>query len=64
VSLPGDAAGTFLATTVSGAISVTGLRFLAVGEQTKRRVRGDLNGGGARIELNAVRGNITVRARE
>jgi hypothetical protein len=64
VVLPADAAGTLLATTVSGAISVTGLKFLAVGEQTKRRVRGDLNGGGVRIELNAVRGNITVRARD
>jgi DUF4097 and DUF4098 domain-containing protein YvlB len=62
--LPSGARGTLLATTVSGVISVAGLRFQAVGEQTSRRVRGEVNGGGTRIELNAVRGNITVRSAE
>jgi DUF4097 and DUF4098 domain-containing protein YvlB len=51
------------ASTVNGPIEVTGLALDLMGEQSKRRVRGRLNGGGTPIELTTVNGRIQIHAR-
>jgi DUF4097 and DUF4098 domain-containing protein YvlB len=63
LTLPEGADANLSATSTSGLIDVTGLRFEKFGDENRRRVRGRLNAGGTPIELNAVNGNIHVTAR-
>ena len=58
--LPADARANLSATVVNGVIDTTGLALDLMGEQTRRRVRGRLNGGGAPIELATTNGPIRV----
>jgi Putative adhesin len=45
----------------NGRVSVTDLDFAADGEQTRRRLSGRLNGGGARIDLQTTNGGVAIR---
>ena len=45
----------------NGRVSVTDLALDVEGEQTRRRVAGRLNGGGARIDLQTTNGGVTFR---
>lgn len=51
------------ATCRNGTVEITGVEFKPDGEQTRRRVQGTLNGGGAPIELATVNGAVRIRAR-
>jgi hypothetical protein len=64
LTLPGDASANLLATCTNGSINVSALNLESMGEQTPRRVRGRLNGGGTPIELSTVNGNILVELRQ
>jgi hypothetical protein len=46
----------------NGAIEISDVTFKPEGEQTRRQVRGTLNGGGPPIELSTVNGGIRIRA--
>ncbi len=45
----------------NGRVSVSDLDFAVDGEQTRRRLSGRLNGGGARIDLQTTNGGVTIR---
>jgi hypothetical protein len=45
----------------NGSIAVDGLPFEPVGEQTRREVRGTINGGGPPIDLTTTNGGIRIR---
>ncbi len=45
----------------NGRVTVSDLALDVEGEQTRRRVAGRLNGGGARIDLQTTNGGVTVR---
>lgn len=62
LTLPETAKADLTATCTNGGIDVSGLQ-LDVQEQSRRRVGGRLNGGGAAVELRTVNGGIRVRAR-
>jgi hypothetical protein len=64
LALPADAKANLSATVTNGKIDTGGLAFEALGEQTPRRVRGRLNGGGAPVEVNAINGGIRIRPRQ
>lgn len=51
------------ASCVNGVIDASALPLDLMGEQSRRRVRGRMNGGGTPIELNTVNGKIEVSAR-
>ena len=61
--LPSDAKATISARVSNGGIETSGLAVSARGEATNRRLDGDLNGGGPRIQLEGTNGGITIRAR-
>lgn len=63
LTLPGTASANLLATCTNGVIDVSALNLERMGEQTSRRVRGRLNGGGTPIELSTINGNIRVEPR-
>ena len=54
--------GTTASCTFTGRLTGT-LKLEPMGEQTKRRLLGRLNAGGAPIEITAVNGNVVLRAR-
>ena len=58
--LPGDSKADITARTVNGGISVNGLELEVVGEQTRRKVEGKLNGGGARVTLETTNGGVRI----
>jgi putative adhesin len=62
LTLPETAKADISATCTNGGISVTGLK-LETTEESRRRLEGKLNGGGAPIELHTTNGGIRVRAR-
>jgi len=64
LTIPVQANATLAATSVNGTVDVTGLAFEKFGDDVRRRVRGRINQGGTPIDLNAVNGDIRVRARE
>jgi len=64
LAVPLQANATLSATSVNGMIDVTGLAFEKFGDEARRRIRGRINAGGSPIELNAINGDIRVRARE
>ena len=63
LALPADANANITATFSNGKIETGNLKVELLGEQTRRRLLGRLNAGGAPIEIAAVNGNITLRAR-
>lgn len=63
LSLPADAKATISARVTNGGIDTTDLKLEVRGEVSRRRLDGDLNGGGPRIELSGTNGGITIRTR-
>jgi hypothetical protein len=63
LSLPATADANLTANYTNGKIDTGTLPLELMGEQTKRRLLGRLNAGGAPIEITAVNGNIALRAR-
>jgi DUF4097 and DUF4098 domain-containing protein YvlB len=63
LTLPSTADANIAATFTNGRIDTGNLKLDLMGEQTKRRLLGRLNAGGAPIEITTVNGNIALRAR-
>jgi hypothetical protein len=63
LKLPQNAKVNLSASCVNGVIDMSALTLDLMGEQSRRRVRGRMNGGGTPIELNTVNGKIVVSAR-
>jgi hypothetical protein len=61
--LPRDSKADVSARITNGGISVDGIELEAIGEQSKRRVEGRLNGGGARIRMEGTNGGIRISGR-
>jgi hypothetical protein len=61
--LPRDARATISATITNGGISAGDLPIETTGENTRRRLEGRLNGGGARIQIAGTNGGITLSGR-
>jgi hypothetical protein len=60
LTLPADARVDLTARCTNGGISVTGLELQLEGEQSRRRVAGKLNGGGARVNVETTNGGVKV----
>jgi hypothetical protein len=60
LSLPSTSKADITARCTNGGISVDGLDVQVQGEQTKRRLEGTLNGGGARITMETVNGGVKI----
>jgi hypothetical protein len=60
LTLPSDSKADISARCVNGGISVTGLPVETLGEQSRRRLDGRLNGGGAKITLETVNGGLRL----
>ena len=60
VLLPQNAKANVSASCVNGTIDVSGIALEPMGEQSKRRVRGRINGGGTPIEVATVNGRLTI----
>lgn len=61
--LPPDAKASISARIVNGGIDTEGLSIRSVGENSRRRLDGDLNGGGPRIQLEGTNGGIRISSR-
>jgi hypothetical protein len=61
LTLPDTARADLSASVTNGGINVSGLN-LEVSEQSRRRLEGRLNGGGAKIELRTTNGGIRIRS--
>ena len=61
--LPADAKASISARIVNGGIDTQGLTLRAVGENSRRRLDADLNGGGPRIQLEGTNGGIRIGSR-
>lgn len=60
LALPDTSRADITARCVNGGISVSGLDLQLEGEQSRRRVQGRLNGGGARIGLETTNGGVRL----
>ncbi len=60
LDLPADTRADVSARCTNGRIDVSGLTLAVEGEQSRRRVRGALNGGGARIDLQTTNGGVKI----
>ena len=60
VMVPKDAKADVSARVVNGGLSVGDLPVQTIGEQSRRRLEGKLNGGGPRIEIGAVNGGVRL----
>jgi DUF4097 and DUF4098 domain-containing protein YvlB len=58
--LPGESKADVTARCVNGGISINGLSLEIIGEQTRRKVEGKLNGGGTRVVLDTTNGGIRL----
>jgi hypothetical protein len=58
--LPSESKADVTARCVNGGISVDGLALEIIGEQTRRKVEGKLNGGGARVNLETTNGGVRI----
>ena len=58
--LPADSKADVTARCVNGGISVEGLGVEVIGEQSRRKLEGKLNGGGARVNLETVNGGVKI----
>ncbi len=63
LTLPKDARADITARIVNGGISVDGLNVDTIGEQTRRRLEGRLNGGGPRVRIEGTNGGIRITGR-
>jgi hypothetical protein len=61
--LPSDAKASISARISNGGIDTNGLQLQTRGEISPRRLEGDLNGGGPRIQLEGTNGGIDISAR-
>ena len=61
--LPTDAKASISARIVNGGIDTEGFSIQSSGENSRRRLDGDLNGGGPRIQLEGTNGGIQIRPR-
>jgi len=60
LTLPREARADLTARCVNGGISVSGLDLQREGEQSRRRVAGKLNGGGARVTVETTNGGVRI----
>lgn len=60
LKLPAETKADLSARCINGRVSVSELPLVIDGEQTRRRVQGTLNGGGARIDLQTTNGGVSV----
>lgn len=60
LSMPSTSKADISARCVNGGISVDGLDVEVVGEKTRRRLDGKLNGGGARVSMETVNGGVKI----
>lgn len=58
--VPESTRATVQATVVNGGFDVAGLEFERMGENTPRRIRGRINGGGPPFELSATNGKVRI----
>jgi hypothetical protein len=63
VTLPANAKANLSVSTVNGAIDVSSVGLEPMGEQSKRRQRGRINGGGTPIEVTTVNGGVMITTR-
>jgi hypothetical protein len=63
VHLPRDAKATISASITNGGVSTDNLDISATGEKSRRRLEGQLNGGGPRLEAEGVNGGIKLIGR-
>ena len=63
LGLPADSAATLSARVTNGGIDTGGLAVITRGESSRRRLDGDLNGGGPRISMECTNGGIELRKR-
>ena len=63
VRLPRDAKATISASVANGGISPGDLSLDVIGEHSRRRLEGRLNGGGPRIQIEGTNGGITLTSR-
>jgi DUF4097 and DUF4098 domain-containing protein YvlB len=61
--LPANARADISARITNGGINVDGLELDSIGEQSRRRLEGRLNGGGARVRLEGTNGGIRISGR-
>jgi hypothetical protein len=64
LNVPADLGAYLLANFTNGTIEMNDIAFEPVGDQTRRRVRGRINGGGTPIELTTVNGAIRIHPRQ
>ena len=62
IGLPESAKASIVATCTNGGISVTGVK-MEISEESRRRVEGKMNGGGANVLLHTTNGGVRIRAR-
>jgi hypothetical protein len=60
LALPAESKADITGRVVNGGVSVSGLDVVTVGEQTRRRLDGQLNGGGARVTIETVNGGVKI----
>jgi DUF4097 and DUF4098 domain-containing protein YvlB len=60
LKLPGQAKASVSARCVNGGINVSDLDFEKVGESSRRKLDGHINGGGAAVKLETVNGGIRI----
>ncbi len=60
LGLPADSSATLSARVTNGGIDTGGLSIMTRGESSKRRLDGDLNGGGPRISMECTNGGIEL----
>jgi hypothetical protein len=60
LTLPADSKADISGRCVNGGVSVIELPVDIVGEQTRRRIDGKMNGGGAKISLETVNGGVRI----
>ena len=63
VRLPREAKATISARISNGGINADGLAIETIGDQSRRRLEGRLNGGGPRLEIEGTNGGITLNGR-
>ncbi len=63
LTLPKDAKADIAARIVNGGISLDGLNVETIGEQSRRRLEGRVNGGGPRVRMEGTNGGIRISGR-
>jgi hypothetical protein len=63
LKLPSDAKATISARITNGGINTDGVNIETVGEASRRRLEGRMNGGGPKIDLAGTNGGIRIAAR-